>query len=134
MASKKREFTLQFGRDVPFRRTINTGTDKKPVPTLLVFERDKYIELSEKEIAQLDREIQSGVIEEVNLDPKGRHRARREVLVAGDAEAKITSLENQLADAKAENAELRALIAEYEGEDDELTDGGEDDATAVTEE
>ena len=70
----KEEYTLRFGRDQSFRRTVDIGTKSSPNRVTFTFEPGRAIALSDQEILLLGREISAGVIEPVNTDYRGRHR------------------------------------------------------------
>ncbi len=96
-------YTLKRGRESQFRRTIRYESG---VSAQLVFSPDQHIDLTQEEVDGLRKEIACGLIVPSNTDDKGRQRVVREVTT--EAKATIESLQSQVDELAAENAQLKA--------------------------
>lgn len=65
-------YTLRRDRTDPFRRTVNYKSGES---AQLVFSADRDIELTDEEVAALEKEINVGMILLSDRDAKGRQRS-----------------------------------------------------------
>lgn len=143
--AKKESYTLKAGRQQPFRRTIDLGTEEKPKPVTMVFEPGEFYQLSKKEVTLLAHEIEVGMLESVNLDSRGHHRPPTQQAVEAEETiqaleatveeqaAYLRELEEKLIAAGLQIEELTAEIEELTTEIEELTTEPEDDESTEDE-
>lgn len=85
---KKSQFlALKWGRKTPFRRTIQSGTADAPASVTMVFEPGLKYEVTADEAAQLQREVDCGMLVDPCSDVKGRFKDCREVTKAEPEQA-----------------------------------------------
>jgi hypothetical protein len=136
MAKKKTTaWGLKVGHTTPFRRTVDIGTKGKPNRVQLVFQPDTPYELTEQELAGVQRFVDSGLIVPWLLDPKGR---RRSPAAAAEGKSEIDAMGKRIAelelDLAAAEEQVAILIEQVKslGGEPEVEAVGEAEETATT--
>jgi hypothetical protein len=128
MAKKKTTaYGLKVGHTTPFRRTVEIGTKDKPKRVQLVFEPDAPYDLTEQEVAGVQRFIDCGLLVPWMLDPKGR---RRMPTGTKDGPAEIDTMGKRIAELELELAASEEQVSILIDQVKSL--GGEPAVEAVT--